>query len=340
MPATTHRHAVVTGGAGFLGSHLCERLVAAGTRVTCIDDLCTSDGSNVDHLRGEPGFTFVRHDVSEPFATAEDVDLVLHFASPASPADYLRLPVETLRVGSVGTWHALEAARRTGARMVLASTSETYGDPQVHPQPESYWGHVNPVGPRGVYDEAKRFGEALTTAYRTAHGVDTAIVRIFNTYGPRMRREDGRAIPTFISQALSGQPMTVAGDGSQTRSVCYVDDTVTGILAVAASDLTGPFNVGYPEERTILDIARAVADAVGADVPVEFIGRPIDDPTVRCPDITAIRTQLGWEPQVSFSEGLARTVAWFRATPPTYPSGQREQAQPTDGRPSRSSFVR
>jgi dTDP-glucose 4,6-dehydratase len=224
--------------------------------------------------------------------------------------------------------------------MVLASTSETYGDPQVHPQPESYWGHVNPVGPRGVYDEAKRFGEALTTAYRTAHGVDTAIVRIFNTYGPRMRREDGRAIPTFISQALSGQPMTVAGDGSQTRSVCYVDDTVSGILAVAASDLAGPFNVGYPEERTILDIARAVADAVGADVPVEFIGRPIDDPTVRCPDITAIRTQLAWEPQVSFSEGLARTVAWFRATPPADPSGQREQALASDGGPHQSSPAR
>jgi len=324
MSTTGPRHAVVTGGAGFLGSHLCERLLTGGARVTCIDDLCTSDGSNIEHLRSDPGFTFVRHDVSEPFATAEDVDLVLHFASPASPADYLRLPVETLRVGSVGTWHALEAARRTGARMVLASTSETYGDPQVHPQPESYWGHVNPVGPRGVYDEAKRFGEAITTAYRTAHGMDTAIVRIFNTYGPRMRRDDGRAIPTFIAQALSGQPLTVAGDGQQTRSVCYVDDTVSGILAVAASALAGPFNVGYPEEHSVLDIARAIADTVGVAATIEFIGRPVDDPTVRCPDITAIRTQLGWEPQVGFREGLARTVDWFRATPPVALADRRE----------------
>ena len=325
MSATNVRHAVVTGGAGFLGCHLCERLLSMGTRVTCIDNLCTSDGGNIDHLRDDPGFTFVRHDVSEPFATAEDVDLVLHFASPASPADYLRLPVETLRVGSVGTWHALEAARHTGARMVLASTSETYGDPQVHPQPESYWGHVNPVGPRGVYDEAKRFGEAITTAYRTAHGVDTAIVRIFNTYGPRMRREDGRAIPTFIAQALSGQPMTVAGDGSQTRSVCYVDDTVTGILAVAGSGLPGPFNVGYPEEHSVLDIARAVAETAGAEPTIEYIGRPVDDPTVRCPDITAIRTQLGWQPEIPFGDGLARTVAWFRETAPAALPGEREE---------------
>ena len=322
MPAAdqpAHRHALVTGGAGFLGSHLCEQLLTAGTRVTCMDDLCTSDGSNVDHLRDDPRFSFVHHDVSEPFTTADDVDLVLHFASPASPADYLRLPVETLRVGSVGTWHALEAARRTGARMVLASTSETYGDPQVHPQPESYWGHVNPVGPRGVYDEAKRFGEAITTAYRTAHGVDTAIVRIFNTYGPRMRREDGRAIPTFVAQALTGQPMTVAGDGSQTRSVCYVDDTVRGVLAVAASGLPGPFNVGYPEERSVLDIARAVGAAVGTDPGVEFVGRPVDDPSVRCPDISAIRSAVGWEPRVPFADGLTRTVAWFRSTAPRLP---------------------
>jgi dTDP-glucose 4,6-dehydratase len=316
QPAVPFRHAVVTGGAGFLGSHLCERLLAAGTRVTCMDDLSTSDGSNVAHLRDDPCFAFVRHDVSTPFTTSDDVDLVLHLASPASPADYLRLPVETLRVGSAGTGHALEAARRTGARMVLASTSETYGDPQVHPQPESYWGHVNPVGPRGVYDEAKRFGEALTTAYRSAYGVDTAIVRIFNTYGPRMRRDDGRAIPTFIAQALTGQPMTVAGDGSQTRSVCYVDDTVRGILAVAGSDLPGPFNVGLPEERSVLDIARAVAAVVGVPPDVEFVGRPVDDPSVRCPDITAIRTRLGWEPEVGLAEGLARAVAWFRSTAP------------------------
>src|SRR3954468_338002 len=311
MPRKPPRHALVAGGAGFLGSHLCERLLADGSRVTCVDDLCTSDSSNIDHLRGEPGFTFVRHDVSEPFATADDVDLVLHFASPASPADYLRLPVETLRVGSVGTWHALEAARRTGARMVLASTSETYGDPQVHPQPESYWGHVNPVGPRGVYDEAKRFGEAITTAYRTAHEVDTAIVRIFNTYGPRMRPRDGRAIPTFIRQALAGEPVTVAGDGQQTRSICFVDDLVTGILAFAALHHPGPVNIGNPEELTVRQIAEDVVAATGSSSQIVHVGRPVDDPQVRRPDTTLARDLLGWAPAVEWQQGLARTVEWF-----------------------------
>ncbi len=320
MTGPRFRHALVTGGAGFLGSHLCERLLAAGSRVTCVDNFCTSDGSAIVGLRGAPGFTVLEHDVSDPFPPAQDVDLVLHLASPASPADYLRLPVETLRVGSVGTWHALEAARRTGARMVLASTSETYGDPQVHPQPESYWGHVNPIGPRGVYDEAKRFGEAITTAYRTANGVDTAIVRIFNTYGPRMRRDDGRAIPTFISQALAGAPLTVAGDGSQTRSVCYVDDTVDGILAVAGGGSPGPFNVGYPREHTVLAIAQAVIEATGSSSPIRFVGRPVDDPSVRCPDITAISRELGWSPTVPFEDGLRRTVAWFRQNAPAAPA--------------------
>jgi dTDP-glucose 4,6-dehydratase len=308
----TPRHAVVTGGAGFLGSHLCERLLERGSRVSCIDDLSTGTRDNVTHLRAEPGFEFVPHDVTAPFAVSDDVDLVLHFASPASPLDYLRLPVETLRVGSVGTQNALEAARSTGARFVLASTSETYGDPQVHPQPESYWGHVNPVGPRGVYDEAKRFGEAMTTAYRGSRGVDTAIVRIFNSFGPRMRRHDGRAIPTFIGQALAGEPLTVAGDGTQTRSVCFVDDTVSGLLAVAASDLTGPVNIGSPEERSILDIAHAVLEVTGSDSPIRHVARPVDDPSVRCPDISLARSALGWRPVTSFAEGLRRTVDWFR----------------------------
>lgn len=311
------RHVVVTGGAGFLGSHLCERFLERGTRVTCIDDLCTGERANVAHLQDDPRFEFVSHDVTAPFAVSDDVDLVMHFASPASPLDYLRLPVETLRVGSVGTQNALEAARATGARFVLASTSETYGDPKVHPQPESYWGHVNPVGPRGVYDEAKRFGEAMTTAYRGAHGVDTAIVRIFNTFGPRMRRHDGRAIPAFIGQALAGAPLTVAGDGTQTRSVCFVDDTVSGLLAVAASTLAGPVNVGAPDERTVIDIARAVLAVTGSDSPLQFVERPVDDPSVRCPDISLIESELGWRPVTGFDEGLRRTVAWFVATAAT-----------------------
>ena len=238
-----------------------------------------------------------------------DVDLVLHFASPASPADYLRLPIETMKVGSIGTLHALGLAKDKGARFVLASTSEAYGDPQVHPQPEDYWGHVNPVGPRGVYDEAKRFAEALTTAYRTSHGTDTAIVRIFNTYGPRMRAHDGRAIPTFLRQALDGEPLTVAGDGRQTRSVCYVDDTVSGVLAVAASELAGPVNVGCPEELTVLEIAQSIVEATGSRSPITFIDRPIDDPMVRRPDISLIQRELGWQPQVSWRDGLNATIA-------------------------------
>ncbi|MDQ1721372.1 MAG: dTDP-glucose 4,6-dehydratase, partial [Pseudonocardiales bacterium] len=243
-------HAVVTGGAGFLGSHLCQELIGAGVEVTCLDNFLTGLPDNLAHLRSHDGFRLIKCDVTDYLHVPGPVDLVLHFASPASPADYLRLPIETMKVGSVGTLHALGLAKDKQARFVLASTSETYGDPQVHPQPEDYWGHVNPVGPRGVYDEAKRFAEALTVAYRNTHDVDTAIVRIFNTYGPRMRADDGRAIPTFIQQALAGQPLTVAGDGSQTRSVCFVDDTVRGVLAVAASDLAGPVNVGSPDEMT------------------------------------------------------------------------------------------
>jgi dTDP-glucose 4,6-dehydratase len=286
--------AVVTGGAGFLGSHLCERLLHDGWDVLCLDNFVTGDAANVAHLAGVGPFRMVQADVSDYVHVTGEVDLVLHFASPASPVDYLRLPIHTMKVGAIGTLHTLGLAREKGARYVLASTSEAYGDPKVHPQPESYWGHVNPVGPRGVYDEAKRFAEALTMAYRRTHGVDTGIVRIINTYGPRMRPDDGRAIPTFIRQALAGEPITVAGDGSQTRSVCYVDDLVDGILRLAASDLAGPVNIGNPGEFSVLTLAETIRDAVGSRSAIEFVPRPQDDPTVRQPDITLARTELGW----------------------------------------------
>ncbi|HEX8498660.1 MAG TPA: UDP-glucuronic acid decarboxylase family protein [Actinomycetales bacterium] len=306
------RRVVVTGGAGFLGSHLCDALLRRGDTVVALDNFSTGDPANVAHLRDHPAFSLTECDLVDEVRVPGPVDLVLHFASPASPIDYLRLPLETLKVGSIGTWHALGLAKGKGARFLLASTSEVYGDPQVHPQPEDYWGHVNPVGPRGVYDEAKRYGEALTMAYRRAEGVDTAIVRLFNTYGPRMRPDDGRAIPTFIRQALCSEPLTVAGDGSQTRSVCFVDDTVAGILALADSALPGPVNIGNPDERSVLDLARDVLTATGADVRVTFVDRPVDDPGVRRPDTTLARELLGWAPTVPWHEGLARTVAWFR----------------------------
>jgi dTDP-glucose 4,6-dehydratase len=302
----------VTGGVGFLGSHLCERLLADGCDVVAIDNLATSVPDNVNHLLAVPKFRLLKYDVTNYLHVDGPVDQVLHFASPASPVDYLRLPIETLKVGSIGTLHALGLARAKGARFLLASTSETYGDPQVHPQPESYWGHVNPVGPRGVYDEAKRFAEAMTTAYRTYHGVDTAIVRIFNTFGPRMRPNDGRAIPTFIRQALAGQPLTVAGDGGQTRSVCYVDDLVEGIFRLMRSDQPGPINLGNPDEMSVLNLARLVLEVTNSRSAITFVPRPQDDPLVRQPDITLARQVLGWEPQVSVAEGLAQTVAWFR----------------------------
>jgi len=307
------RSAVVTGGAGFLGSHLCERLLQAGTEVICLDNFLTGNPDNVEQLRSDSRFRLVKCDVTDYLHVPGPVDLVLHFASPASPADYLRLPIHTMKVGSIGTLHALGLAKEKSARFVLASTSEAYGDPQVHPQPEDYWGHVNPVGPRGVYDEAKRFAEALTMAYRSSHGLDTAIVRIFNTYGPRMRRDDGRAIPTFIGQALAGRPLTVAGDGSQTRSVCYVDDTVNGILAVAGSKLAGPVNVGSPDEMPVLEIARRVIEACGSSSTIEFVELPQDDPLVRRPDTGLIERELGWHARVPWAEGIARTVEWFAA---------------------------
>ena len=306
------QHAVVTGGAGFLGSHLCERLLGEGYEVTCLDDFCTGTPHNVAHLLEDPHFRLVRADVTQYVHVPGAVDVVAHFASPASPIDYLQMPIETLKVGSIGTFHALGLAKEKQARFLLASTSECYGDPLVHPQPEDYWGNVNPVGPRGVYDEAKRFGEALTMAYRRSHGVDTAIVRIFNTFGPRMRPNDGRAIPTFIRQALRGEPLTVAGDGSQTRSVCYVDDLVEGAVRLLHSSLAGPVNVGNPTEMSVLALAELIRDLAGSTSPITFVDRPVDDPTVRQPDITLARTRLGWEPAVRVEDGLERTIEWFR----------------------------
>lgn len=311
---------MVTGGAGFLGSHLCTELLARGSEVVCLDNFLTGSPANVAHLLPDPRFQLVRCDVTDFIHVPGDVDLVLHFASPASPVDYLQLPIHTLKVGSIGTGHALGLAKEKGARFLLASTSEVYGDPQEHPQREDYWGHVNPIGPRGVYDEAKRYAEALTTAYRSTHGVDTAIVRIFNTYGPRMRPYDGRAIPTFIRQALAGEPLTVAGDGSQTRSVCYVDDLVRGILALAATADPGPVNIGNPSERTVLQIAQDVLAATGSTSTITFVDRPVDDPTVRRPDTTRAQTLLGWSAQVDWREGLGRTVDWFREALATAPA--------------------
>jgi dTDP-glucose 4,6-dehydratase len=309
------RRVVITGGAGFLGSHLCERFLADGDEVVCLDNFLTGKPENVEHLIGRPGFRLIRADVTHFVHVSGPVDLVLHFASPASPIDYLQLPIQTMKVGSIGTLHTLGLAKEKGARFVLASTSEAYGDPQVHPQPESYWGHVNPVGPRGVYDEAKRFAEALTMAYRRAHAVDTAIVRIFNCFGARMRPDDGRAIPTFIRQALRGEPMTVAGDGSQTRSIQYVDDLVEGVVRLAESGHAGPMNIGSPHEMTMLSLAELIRDLTGSSSEIVFIPRPEDDPSVRQADITLAREVLGWEPKVDPTEGLKRTIEWFRNHP-------------------------
>ncbi len=298
---------VITGGAGFLGSHLCDRLLADGHRVICVDNLDTGTLENIEHIRSGD-FVFLQHDVTEHITIDEPVDEVFHLASPASPIDYLRLPLQTLKVGSQGTHNALGLAKRHRARFLLASTSEVYGDPKEHPQREDYWGHVNPIGPRGVYDEAKRYAEALTMAYHRQQGVDTHIVRIFNTYGPRMRPRDGRAIPTFIRQASEGAPLTVFGDGSQTRSFCFVSDLIEGLLRLIRSDEHEPVNIGNPEEYTILQLAEAVLEAMGSQSEVVYEALPQDDPTIRQPDITRARAILGWEPTIGLADGLARTL--------------------------------
>lgn len=302
---------VVTGGAGFLGSHLCDHLLVEGHRVICMDNLITGNVANIEHLAGNKQFTFIKHDVTEYIYLPGAVDFIYHFASPASPIDYLELPIQTLKVGSLGTHKALGLACAKQARFVLASTSETYGDPLVHPQPETYWGNVNPVGPRGVYDEAKRFAEAMTMAYRRYHGVDAKIVRIFNTYGPRMRAKDGRAVPAFVTQALKGDPITVFGDGSQTRSFCFVKDLIRGIYALSCSDESGPINIGNPAEMTILQLAEKIIAMTGRSSEIVFKGLPTDDPKVRQPDITLARERLGWSPEVSVDEGLPLTIDYF-----------------------------
>jgi len=309
------RRALVTGGAGFLGSHLCERLLDEGLHVVCMDNLITGSLANIEHLFGRTGFTFIHHDVTNFIHVPGRLDYILHFASPASPIDYLNLPIQTLKVGSLGTHKALGLAKAQGARFLLASTSEVYGDPLIHPQPEGYWGNVNPVGPRGVYDEAKRFAEALTMAYHRHHGVDTRIARIFNTYGPRMRANDGRVVPAFICQALAGEPLTAFGDGTQTRSFCFVDDLIEGIWRLLRSDHADPMNIGNPAEMTILQFAREIIRLIGSRSEIVFRPLPVDDPKVRQPDISLARRVLGWEPKVPLELGLARTIDYFRTHP-------------------------
>jgi dTDP-glucose 4,6-dehydratase len=313
--AWSGKRVVVTGGAGFVGSWVCERLLDLDAEVVCVDNLLTGTADNLRELADRRGFSYLERDVSAGLEVDGPVDAVLHLASPASPVHYLRWPVETLRVGSLGTMHALDLAEARHARFLLASTSEVYGDPLEHPQRETYWGNVNPIGPRSVYDESKRFAEALTTAYRTDRGVDTCIARIFNTYGPRMRVNDGRAIPAFMSQALAGRPLTVAGDGSQTRSLCFVEDTVEGLLALAAGDHPGPMNIGNGEELTILELAERVVVLTGSSSSIEHVELPVDDPKLRCPDTTLAREVLGWRPVVSLEEGLKRTLEWFARQP-------------------------
>ncbi len=303
---------LVTGGAGFIGSHLCDRLLAEGHVVTCVDNLLTGTAENLAHLCGHPRFQWLRHDITAPLSFTDPLDYVLHLASPASPVDYLAHPLETLAVGSSGTWNALELARTARATFLLASTSEVYGDPDVHPQPETYWGHVNPIGPRSVYDESKRFAEALTMAFHRTHHVDTRIIRIFNTYGPRMRVSDGRAIPTFIGQALKGEAVTVYGDGSQTRSFCYIDDLVEGIVRLMRVDDHEPVNLGNPEECTLLELARRIITATGSASRIVFQPLPQDDPKQRQPDLTKAKALLQWQPHVPLREGLAKTIDWFR----------------------------
>jgi nucleoside-diphosphate-sugar epimerase len=303
--------AIVTGGAGFLGSHLCEHLIGRGDEVVCVDNLLTGSAENLTHLLDQPGMTFLRRDVTALGTIPGRVDAIFHLASSASPRDYLNYPVETLRAGSLGTHNCLELARTKQARFLLASTSEVYGNPQIHPQTEDYWGHVNPLGPRSVYDEAKRFSEAITMAYHRAHDVDVRIVRIFNTYGPRLSPSDGRVVSNMLAQALENRPLTVYGDGTQTRSFCYVDDEVRGILALDQSDITGPVNIGNPAEITMLELAEQVLAVTGSGSPVAFEPLPVDDPVRRRPDITLARTLLGWQPEVELADGLRRTASWL-----------------------------
>ncbi|ACY48741.1 UDP-glucuronic acid decarboxylase family protein [Rhodothermus marinus] len=303
---------LITGGAGFIGSHLCERFLAEGHEVICMDNFITGSPDNIAHLIGHERFHFIHHDVTNFIYVEGPLDYVLHFASPASPVDYLKYPIQTLKVGALGTHKALGLAKAKGARFLLASTSEVYGDPLVHPQPEDYWGNVNPVGLRGVYDEAKRFAEAMTMAYHRYHGVDVRIVRIFNSYGPRMRLDDGRALPTFMTQALKGEPITVYGDGSQTRSFQYIDDLVEGIYRLLMSDYVGPVNIGNPEEISILEFAKEIIELTGSKSEIVFKPLPADDPKVRQPDISLARRVLGWEPKVSRREGLRRTLEYFK----------------------------
>ncbi len=309
---TPRARTLVTGGAGFLGSHLCDRLLKEGHEVVAMDNLSTGSMENIAHLLGQEGFRFIKLDVTEYLYVEGPLDYILHFASPASPVDYLRLPIQTLKVGSLGTHKALGLAKAKGATFLLASTSEVYGDPQIHPQPEGYWGHVNPVGPRGVYDEAKRFAEAMTMAYHRAHGVKTRIARIFNTFGPRMRPHDGRVVSNFLIQALEGKPLTIYGQGQQTRSFCYVSDLVEGLLRLLLSEETEPVNLGNPTERTIRDLVTAIERLLGYPLSVTYAPLPVDDPRVRQPDIRRAQTCLGWTPTVSLEDGLRETLAYFR----------------------------
>jgi dTDP-glucose 4,6-dehydratase len=304
---------VVTGGAGFLGSHLCDKLLAEGHDVICMDNLLTGNVANIEHLAGNERFRFIKHDVTEYIYLPGSVDYVFHFASPASPIDYLEFPIQTLKVGAMGTHKALGLARAKKAAFLVASTSEVYGDPLIHPQKESYWGNVNPVGPRGVYDEAKRFAEAMVMAYRRVHGVDTKIVRIFNTYGPRMRPHDGRCVPEFINQALDADPITVFGTGAQTRSFCFVEDLIRGIYLLATSRETGPINIGNPTEMTVLQLAETIVRQTNSRSQIVFKPLPVDDPKVRQPDITLAKEKLGWQPKVRLEDGLARTIEYFKA---------------------------
>lgn len=312
MSSSPHPVSVVTGGSGFLGSHLCDRLLAEGHSVIAIDNLITGNVANIEHLSGNDRFRFIKHDVTEYIFLPGPVDFVFHFASPASPIDYLELPIQTLKVGALGTHKTLGLARAKGARYLLASTSETYGDPLVHPQTEEYWGNVNPIGPRGVYDEAKRFAEAMVMAYHRFHGVETRIVRIFNTYGPRMRPNDGRVVPAFSMQALKGEPMTVFGDGGQTRSFCYVSDLIDGIFRLSQSDYSNPVNIGNPREMSVLQFAEVIRKLCGSQSEIIFKDLPEDDPKIRQPDITRARSILGWEPKMDLEEGLKSTIEYFK----------------------------